>query len=394
LSRSRGNAELDDPVSEGEVLDVFRDILSLSSTTDRTKEYILTALIKCSTRFTSTKDRIASLIGQFRKSVKVEIQQRACEFSALLAIDSIRGAVLEPMPVPEKPVIEEPPMAGVKKASAAAAGDDAAQDRRAPQSQQQQSAAAAKQPSSSASAPAAAAPKQPAAASAMDLLGLGDALPSSSAPQGQGQQVLDLLGGFGTGPSPSAGAATQSAPKPLNDASMLLDLLGSGPSAPPPAAASAPFYQQQQQQQQHQQPASTGALLDLLGGGPVAPPAAPPAAAPSSSGSIASFTPFNNGVVSLHLDCFKPHPHDPTVTTVHITFTNHTSAPLQNLTFATAVLKNYPTPALNPLSSRTIPPMGKVTQTITVTNPFIAEKSMVMRVQIEFDDAQGTHATE
>ncbi|GAA5942089.1 AP-1 complex subunit gamma [Sporobolomyces koalae] len=90
-------------VSEKDVIDLLEKILVSPYTNTTIRQFVLTALTKLSTRF-SQPDQIARLgkaLHQFDTSVELELQQRAIEFGALLALESVRGGVLERMPPPE-----------------------------------------------------------------------------------------------------------------------------------------------------------------------------------------------------------------------------------------------------------------------------------------------------
>jgi len=68
-----------------------------------TREYVLTALMKLTSRFTSVPviQRIQVILEKYNTSIEVEIQQRAIEYTNLFKFASIRSAVLERMPIPE-----------------------------------------------------------------------------------------------------------------------------------------------------------------------------------------------------------------------------------------------------------------------------------------------------
>ena len=72
--------------------------------TEPVREYVLTALTKLHTRMQDTEQqkRIRSILAQYVESIDLETQKRALEYSVLLKRDSVRDAVLEVMPLPEK----------------------------------------------------------------------------------------------------------------------------------------------------------------------------------------------------------------------------------------------------------------------------------------------------
>lgn len=96
-------AELVTEVKENEVVDLFALILSSSYATQVSTEYIITALMKLTTRFSNgtETDRIHRLLQTHQTSLDVEVQQRAVEYGNLFSYDQIRRGVLEKMPPPQ-----------------------------------------------------------------------------------------------------------------------------------------------------------------------------------------------------------------------------------------------------------------------------------------------------
>ncbi|TWU74715.1 clathrin associated protein complex large subunit [Metarhizium rileyi] len=95
--------ELVQEFKEHEVIDLFALILNSSYGTQISTEYIITALMKLSTRFSevSQVERIKQLLQNHQTSLDVEVQQRAVEYSNLFSFDQIRRGVLEKMPPPQ-----------------------------------------------------------------------------------------------------------------------------------------------------------------------------------------------------------------------------------------------------------------------------------------------------
>lgn len=95
--------ELVQVVKEHEIVDLFSSILNSSYATQIATEYIITSLMKLTTRFTDPAqiDRIRRLLAGNSASLDVEIQQRAVEYGNLFAHDAIRRGVLEKMPPPQ-----------------------------------------------------------------------------------------------------------------------------------------------------------------------------------------------------------------------------------------------------------------------------------------------------
>ncbi len=95
--------ELVKEVKEHEMIDLFSTILNSSYATQITTEYIVTALIKLSTRLLDAAQvgRIRHLLEIHQTSLDVEIQQRAVEYGNLFSYEKIRRGVLEKMPPPQ-----------------------------------------------------------------------------------------------------------------------------------------------------------------------------------------------------------------------------------------------------------------------------------------------------
>ncbi|XP_012868131.1 PREDICTED: AP-1 complex subunit gamma-1 [Dipodomys ordii] len=100
-----GQCEEEEPiqVTEDEVLDILESVLISNMSTSVTRGYALTAIMKLSTRFTCTVNRIKKVVSIYGSSIDVELQQRAVEYNALFKkYDHMRSALLERMPVMEK----------------------------------------------------------------------------------------------------------------------------------------------------------------------------------------------------------------------------------------------------------------------------------------------------
>ncbi|KAG9229386.1 adaptin N terminal region-domain-containing protein [Amylocarpus encephaloides] len=95
--------ELVQEVKENEVVDLYSSILNSSYATQIATEYIITSLMKLTTRFSEPAqiDRIRRILQSNSTSLDVEVQQRAVEYGNLFGHDSIRRGVLEKMPPPQ-----------------------------------------------------------------------------------------------------------------------------------------------------------------------------------------------------------------------------------------------------------------------------------------------------
>ena len=95
--------EIIQEVKEHEVVDLFSLVLNSSYGTQVSTEYIVTALMKLTTRFSdaSQVERVRRMLQTHQTSLDVEVQQRAVEYSNLFSFDQIRRGVLEKMPPPQ-----------------------------------------------------------------------------------------------------------------------------------------------------------------------------------------------------------------------------------------------------------------------------------------------------
>lgn len=199
--------ELVHEVKQHEIIDLFSTILNSSYATQVTTEYIITALIKLSTRLSDPAqvDRVRRLLQTHQTSLDVEVQQRAVEFGNLFAYDQIRRGVLEKMPPPQ--IKEESRVLGE---------------------------AAKKTTKASNRKSKALKPKEEDLL--FDLMGDGDA--SAAAPATSSQNNADLLADILGGAS-STPAASPPPPGQSNVAS-IMDLFSPGPASTPSPASAAP----------------------------------------------------------------------------------------------------------------------------------------------------------
>ncbi|KAI8977499.1 adaptin N terminal region-domain-containing protein [Mycotypha africana] len=96
-------------VSDILVVRLLESILMGPYANQVTREYVMTALMKLSSRLSGNEAqaKVKELLNRYTVSMEVEIQQRSVEYTNLFSYDSIRPAVLERMPVPEKRTIIE-----------------------------------------------------------------------------------------------------------------------------------------------------------------------------------------------------------------------------------------------------------------------------------------------
>ncbi|KAI8333539.1 adaptin N terminal region-domain-containing protein [Chlamydoabsidia padenii] len=95
--------------TDAAVVGLMESILMGPYANQLTREYVLTALMKLSSRLSDhfSQEKIKEILNKHTISMEVEIQQRAVEYTNLFSFDAIRPAVLERMPVPEGRTIIE-----------------------------------------------------------------------------------------------------------------------------------------------------------------------------------------------------------------------------------------------------------------------------------------------
>lgn len=190
--------ELVREVQQSDVVDLLSTILSSSYATPVVREYILTALMKLTTRLTEAAqiERVRRILQQYSGDLDVEIQQRAVEYGNLFGYDQVRAGVLEKMPAPEMRETDTVMRATAQKAKGPAK-------------------------------------KKAASASAgliEDLIGGDDVTTSTPLNGSNGQSNLDLIADiFGDTPASHPPAPAQQ----KSNISSIMDLFG----APPPSTA-------------------------------------------------------------------------------------------------------------------------------------------------------------
>jgi len=87
-------------VTESDVVVLLDSILNSTLSSQITKEYALTAVMKLTTRFTTCNDQIQLVINNYTTNTDVELQQRSVEYDAIFRkYEPLRPGLLERMPL-------------------------------------------------------------------------------------------------------------------------------------------------------------------------------------------------------------------------------------------------------------------------------------------------------
>lgn len=323
-------------VTENDVLDVLESLLYSSHSTSTTKDYALTAVMKLSTRFSSTLERIKNVINKFEVNMDVELQQRGVEFGSLFSMhNSMRPALLERMPVFE-PKTSEPITNGEVPSQPEV------------ESVTQEAVVTEQKP-----------PKQ-ASDTLLDLLGGGSAPEPTPAPAqppapaaSSGGELLDLLGDLDLG-STNAGPPAMNMMAPSPAVPNLLD--GGGLLNPTPLGQQAPLQLNHELLAPQNQDFATG---------------------------FPSITAFERNGLKIDF-AFEKVPGNPSnVVSILVSATNSLSIPMTDFVFQAAVPKTFQLQLQSP-SGNIVPPnnTGAVNQGVKVANP--QQQPLRMRLKVTY----------
>jgi AP-1 complex subunit gamma-1 len=214
--------ELVKEVRESDLVDLFTTILNSTYANQVVTEYIITAVMKLTTRMSDSAqiERIRRLLGTRTADLSIEIQQRAVEYGNMFGYDAIRRGVLEQMPVPQ--IKEEQRVLGEKSTPV----KDKRQSRLLKDKSNKKVA------------------KKTESDMLLDLMGGSDVPAVDSSATLNGQQntadlLADILGGGSSISSPPP--QTQSPGPPQSGRDSIMDLFNNGTpqTAPTPASSSA-----------------------------------------------------------------------------------------------------------------------------------------------------------
>lgn len=367
---SRENPEQAAASSAADVVALLERVLHRPQLHAIAREYVLTALVKLSTRFADQTARIQAAIGRDRGALDLEVQARACEYSHLFGFDQLRGQLLEHMPALDESHYS-------RNMGTAAAVDMSTEPAAA---QENASGTAAANPQINADVVG-------------DLLTLND--DSAAVQQSGGQSAADLLQDLLGGDLGSTGSA--SIPHGSN-AGPLLDLLGGGGS--PTRSASQPSAQQdplaalmgstgglsstRTPLAAPPQRGSSDPFADLAGTGPA--PASPLRAQPQppAQSTIPPRTVYDKDGVSVVFAFSKPGG-PPNLTDITATYRNSSDRTVSDFSLQAAVPK-FMQLKLDAASGNRLQPhgSGSITQLLHITNTQHGIKPIALRLRISF----------
>ncbi|KAI8073286.1 adaptin N terminal region-domain-containing protein [Gongronella butleri] len=358
---SGGTFEDDDTqieVTDTSVVNLLESILMGPYANQLTREYVLTALMKLSSRLSdaSVQSKIIEILNRHKASMEVEIQQRAVEYTNLFSFDTIRPAVLERMPVPEGRTIiktgndelNSPASGRVASKSAGPSDQDLLLDlmgvgTASGAGDVLEEAEASPEVSH---APAATAPKQHNADLLADIFGSssGSAPAQSFQPQEQQQQAR-------TAPANSS-----------NNASALLDLFGAAPAQTSAA------------------PASSSSGLDALADLSSALPSTPPAHHQQQQ-QFPGYEAYGKNGFSVHLLPSRDRS-NPAIINIQVLFNNSgANGTISNVQFQAAVPKSQRLQLASP-SNTTVAPAVTEKQLMRINNP--QQTPVKLRLRISY----------
>ncbi|KAG2604438.1 AP-1 complex subunit gamma-2-like isoform X5 [Panicum virgatum] len=340
-------------VTESDAVDAVEVSLKRYSADVTTRAMCLVSLLKLSSRFPPTSERIKEIVAQNKGNTVLELQQRSIEFSSIIQRhQSIKSSLLERMPVLDeanylvkRAASTQATVSSVKSAPAVTPGGQP------------------KLPNGVA---------KPPAAPLADLLDLSsdDTPVTTSAPTTAPNDFLqDLLGISLTDSSPAGGA-------PSTSTDILMDLLsiGSTPvqNGPPTSNFIPPGIAETKSV------AVTPQVVDLLDG------LSSSTSLPDENAAYPTITAFQSATLRITFS-FKKQPGKPQETTINATFTNLATTTFTDFIFQAAVPK-FIQLRLDPASSSTLPASGNgsVTQGLCVTNNQHGQKPLAMRIRMSY----------
>ncbi|XP_054809534.1 AP-1 complex subunit gamma-2-like isoform X2 [Prosopis cineraria] len=364
LVNNIGMLDIEDPitVTESDAVDVVEIAIKYHSSDLTTKAMAMVALLKLSSRFPSSSERIRDIILQYKGNFVLELQQRSLEFNSIIAKhQNIRSVLVERMPV-----LDEATFVGRRAGSL----------------------------SDTASTPAGPSVNLPNGVSKpmsplVDLLDLSS--DDTPAPSSSGSDILQDLLGVDLSPASQQSGASQ---VPKSGTDVLLDLLSVGS---PTAQSNSSTIDMLSAGTNHKTPVSplddlsslslsskatsnAGAapMMDLLDGFAPNPPRH------DKGPDYPSITAYESSSLRMTFS-FSKQPENPQTAIIQATFTNLSSNAYTDFVFQAAVPK-FLQLHLEPANSNALPASGNgfISQNLRVTNSQHGKKSIVMRIRIAY----------
>lgn len=335
-------------VSDYLVVKLLESILLGPYANQVTREYVMTALMKLSSRLSdnSAQAKIKELLTEHTVSMEVEIQQRAVEYTNLFSYDSIRPAVLERMPVPEARTIidhntsTDSPRVGHSSSSARAGPSD--QDLLLDLMGVGTSGGgggATEQADIISQSPVATSSPAPPKASNVDLL-------------------ADLFGGGSPQPAVSSPAPAPAPAAAITTSNNLMDLLGGETSTPPQPASPSTNYGLD----------SLAGLGQALPSSPLSSSVGSPATPTQSSQAAGGYEAYTKNGLTIRLLPSKDRA-NPAIINIQVLFSNNGSqGVISDLQFQAAVPKSQRL-QMNAASSHIVQPNTTEKQLMRINNP-------------------------
>ncbi|KAJ3707537.1 hypothetical protein LUZ61_011242 [Rhynchospora tenuis] len=351
-------------VTESDAIDLVELALKRHTTDTTTRAMCLVSLLKLSSRFPPTSERVKEIVTHHKGNVELELQQRSIEFASIIQRHaSIKSTLLERMPVLDE--------ASYLTKRAGSTQTTASGDSKSTPSGDSKTTSAIKVPNGVA--------KPPPSVSMANLIDFSiddpPVVPTSNTTTSDPLNFINDLIGIDLSSSPPSGGG--SAPTVSADIMDLINI-GSTPvqNGPP---ASSPFPTMTTKSAVLETKPTP--LPDLLDPFTLTPSLSPPVEEKSEYKSI---TAFQSDSLKITFS-FKKQQEKPQDTLIHATFTNLSSNAYTDFIFQAAVPK-FVQLHLKPASSNTLPANenGTITQDLTVTNTQHGQKPLAMRIRMSY----------
>ena len=410
------------PVTERDVLDVLRAVSGSKDSTLLTKEYLLMALVKLSSRLQSAevKAELSALVATYESSRHIELQQRSVEYVQLSAEEKtkLRNGLVGRMPVPTKPTKkqreteakeqeeekkrqarEKSSGPSKKKKKAAKKSKKGKKGSKAETSEESEESEEASDDSEEESDEEKETEEEEEEEEDDEEVKKKAEVPKPNGKAkkaGAAQQQKNLFDTdffaqnptSSTSPTPTVPFSQSPTPRAAVTVDLLSDIFGSAAATaamqrPPPQAADLdPFAALSATS-----PTGAATAAQSASAAPAADPSSSLAAS-TTSASTQNFPPAvvfdKDGLCVTFL--YSRNPATPASLSVTALFSNRTAAEFTAFDFQVAVAKNAVTLSMQPASSAVVPPSSeqRVKQELTLLNSLHGQKKLVIKVRISY----------